>query len=168
MRFILIIISLGLGLFLEWSIGLRLSFWSLTPPLFAFFLILWLWRFPIFYGLILSAVSGFALESISSAPFGTYLFLFLALVFLVNFLRSIFSVTESFLVYAFGVGICVFLFMIFYSLTAEVLGALSGNSYTSGALFYQTALAAVFWSLVLAFVFGGAVWIIGLVRPELK
>lgn len=158
MSTIFLIISLGLGLLLEWSIGLKFSFWLLSPPLFVFFLILWLWGVSFNYGLALGIISGFILDSVYVAPLGTYSFLFLGLVLLVNVLRSVFSVNESLLVRAFFVGVCIFCFMIFQPVAAFAFSALSNVPYFPGVPTYQLALGALFWSLVLPVIFYGIIW----------
>ena len=119
--FLVVIFTLLLGYFLEWTVGPALSFWGVTPPLASVILIFWFWQFSLLERIVGAALAGIFADSLSVYPAGTYVALFMVLAFLTEALRRLFSDSESMLVKSISTSVLIFaLFNLFYPLVSAL------------------------------------------------
>ena len=94
MKIFTILLTLSIAILLEEALGMVRTFW-LPPPLLLATTLFWCWRSTLNTRLLIAALTGFYLDSVSLYPWGVYTALLFFLIVLMEFLRRNLNKTES-------------------------------------------------------------------------
>lgn len=118
-----IIITIAVGIVLEWTMG-RIVPTYVYIPFFAIGIFFWFWRLRLLVRLSMAFVIGFFADSIFFLPPGTYIVVFVLLAFFTEFLRLFFSNTFSRVTYVLGIIILTAIFLVLTPSISNMLGYL--------------------------------------------
>lgn len=124
MKAVLILSSLILAAFAEWSTAPLLAPYFL-PPFIAATVLFWFLRMRLASRILLGLAAGFLMDSISPLPFGTYLAAFFLLALAVEGAAIFISQAESFLNQTVSWAVLVVVFLISYPLIGLGIQALN-------------------------------------------
>lgn len=123
MNTIFFLITIVVGILLEWSTG-RIAPSYIYVPFLAMGLFLWFWRLNLSLRLVAAVLTGFLADSISLLPFGTHTFLFIVLAFCTELLHLFFSNTRSRAAQTLGIAILTVLFLLLVPQFSSIIGSM--------------------------------------------
>lgn len=121
MNAIFFLITIIVGMLLEWSIG-RMVFFSAHIPFLAIGLFFWFLRLRFSLRFCAALLIGFFSDSISLLSPGTHILVFVVLAFLTEPLHTFFSNMFSRAAHIFGISILTAIFLVLTPLVSGMLG----------------------------------------------